>query len=100
MGHGTIFSLYGMMTFLFLLFYIEERRPLGFGFLSLSISLLASLLLGGFTEFLQRLVPDRGPSFVDVGIDFLGASLGILLAYLVFLFVLLIKKKKKKDPGA
>mgnify|MGYP003296414657 CR=1 FL=1 len=45
-------------------------------------------LLGGFLvaccdETIQRFVPDRGPSLIDVGIDTLGTSLGIVLITLV-----------------
>ena len=44
--------------------------------------------LGGFLvacgdETIQRFVPGRGPSFIDVGIDTLGTSLGIVLITLV-----------------
>lgn len=45
-------------------------------------------LLGGFLvacgdETIQRFVPDRGPSLKDVGIDTLGAALGIVLITLI-----------------
>lgn len=52
-------------------------------------------LLGGFLaacadETIQRFVPDRGPSFLDVGIDTLGVTLGIVLISVGYV----IKKKQ------
>ena len=59
-------------------------------------------LLGGFLvacvdETIQRFVPDRGPSFLDVGVDTLGTTLGIVLITLVNYCV--IKHKNKKFGG-
>jgi len=46
---------------------------------------LACILLAGLysltDEFHQRLVPGRGPSIVDCGIDTIGATLGMLIVY-------------------
>jgi VanZ family protein len=48
---------------------------------------LACILLAGLysltDEFHQRFVPGRGPSIVDCGFDTLGATLGILVVYLL-----------------
>ena len=55
-------------------------------------------LLGGFLvacgdETIQRFVPDRGPSLIDVGIDTSGAALGIVL---ITLINYALKRKKTK----
>ena len=52
-------------------------------------------LLGGFLaacvdETIQCFVPDRGPSFIDVGIDTLGVTLGVVLISIGYM----IKKRK------
>ena len=56
---------------------------------------LACILLAGLysltDEFHQRFVPNRGPSIVDCGFETIGATLGILVVYLV--------SKKPVKPG-
>jgi VanZ family protein len=43
--------------------------------------MLAFISLHAFgTEFLQRYVPERGPSLWDVGIDHIGIAIGLVLS--------------------
>lgn len=58
-------------------------------------------LLGGFLvacvdETIQLFVPGRSGSFMDVGIDTLGATLGIALITLIQYFIICKKSKEKK----
>ena len=53
----------------------------------------ASLLTAGIDETIQMFVPERGPALKDVGIDTLGALLGITVLTLINI---LIKKSTTK----
>ncbi len=92
-GHGTLFALYAISTFLFFYLYSDEKWGL-FGFLASSVALV---FLAFLTEGIQCLVPDRDGNLTDVGIDSLGGFIGIAIVYLVVLVVLLIKKLRKKN---
>lgn len=41
-------------------------------------------LAGCVDETIQRFVPDRGPSILDVGIDTLGAAFGVAMLLLIY----------------
>ncbi len=92
-GHGTLFALYAISTFLFFYLYSDEKWGL-FGLITSSFSLVSLAFL---TEGIQCLVPDRNGNLMDVGIDSLGGFIGIVIVYLVVLAVLLIKKLKDKN---
>ena len=47
-----------------------------------ALPLLSGILVAAVDETIQFFVPDRGPSIIDVGIDALGVSLGIVLIIL------------------
>ncbi len=49
-----------------------------------SFVFLLALLYALSDEFHQSFVPNRDPSFWDVGLDALGAALGLLLVKLVY----------------
>ena len=48
------------------------------------IALGLGCLAGCVDETIQRFVPDRGPSIMDVGIDTLGAAFGIAVLMLIY----------------
>lgn len=86
-GHFMLFFVTGVLgvVSIFLFFYDKKR------YLLISVSLVYGLILAMLSEFLQIFVGQRGPSWNDVGIDFLGYFLGCL-----FTFVILFLKSKKK----
>ena len=55
---------------------------------------LGGLLTACVDEMIQRFVPGRGPSVIDVGIDAIGAALGVLLLSLVLWIQTRITMKK------
>ncbi len=96
-GHGTLFALFAISSFLFVYLYFDEKWGL-FGIVS---SLGASFLLALLTEGIQYFVPGRTANMKDVGIDTLGGTMGIALVYVIVLTTLLIRhwrdKKKRKN---
>ena len=58
---------------------------------------LGGLLTACVDEMIQRFVPGRGPSVIDVGIDAIGAALGVLLLSLVLWIQTRISMKKLEE---
>jgi VanZ family protein len=87
LGH---FTEYGILA-IFLYYALGDENRSAWN----SRRALACILLAGLysltDEFHQRFVPNRGPSIVDCGFDTIGATLGILIVYLV--------SKKPVKPG-
>lgn len=59
--------------------------------------LVAGVAVAGVDEFLQTLVPDRGPALTDVVIDGLGVLMGILLFGLFAQIINLLRKRKIRN---
>ena len=84
-GHGLLRKLMHLTEFLCLgmclrwLFGMRLRKPVLHWTLPLGAGLLAALV----DEGIQLFVPDRGPSFYDVGIDFTGVTLGVVIISLI-----------------
>lgn len=93
-GHFSLFAIDAIFGFFFFFYYLEgdKRR----WWLTLASVLFLSLFMAGLTELLQLLVPERGPSFYDAGIDFLGAVCGLVLIFLIYLLIYYIRRKKEK----
>lgn len=70
--HFSIFALFGF------LFYIPLSKKIS-NHKRILLALISGLIIAIFDEVHQMFVPLRDPSLLDVGIDFLGVSLGILL---------------------
>ena len=72
LGHFSEFACLGaLLAWLFSM--VEKPRIFALGL---------GCLAGAVDETIQRFVPDRGPSILDVGIDTLGAAFGISLLLL------------------
>ncbi len=68
-AHFTEFALLGMLlTWLFGMLQKRQLWPLAHGFAAACVD-----------ETIQRFVPNRGPSLVDVGIDTCGVIVGMIL---------------------
>lgn len=91
-GHASLFAIDGIFLFLFLAFFLLDDK----GLMSGAIALGGSFLLAGITEVIQLFTAGRTGSMVDVGIDTLGAFIGIVIALLIYCFV--SQRKKKKQP--
>ena len=84
-GHGLLRKLMHLTEFLCLgmclrwLFGMRLRKPVLHWTLPLGAGLLAALV----DEGIQLFVPNRGPSFYDVGIDFTGVTLGVVIISLI-----------------
>ena len=59
-------------------------------------SLLGGIVVGCVDEAIQKMVPGRGPSLLDVGIDTLGTMLGVGLFLLGLTVIQKLKNKKTK----
>ena len=92
-GHFGIFvfsGLFGSWTFLLGFNHIKNKKY----FFVISSSILHGLLLAFLSEFVQIFVNGRSGNIKDVGIDFSGYILGLLL--LIFIAFLIHKFQKKK----
>ena len=80
-GHGLLRKLMHLTEFLCLGMCLRWRlrKPVLHWTLPLGAGLLAALV----DEGIQLFVPDRGPSFYDVGIDFTGVTLGVVIISLI-----------------
>ena len=86
------FSEYGLGGVLFMCLFLtyewSDRKRIG-------ISILFGVWYAAFDEVHQLMVPDRSGNILDVGIDMLGFSTGVIFAMLVYKIILSIKQKKK-----
>lgn len=90
-GHFGLFmvmSLFGTLTYLF---FIKKK------YISYPVSIFVSFVLACLSEFIQIYAGSRGPSFKDVGIDMLGASIPFVIILIIDLIIYLVKSKKNKS---
>jgi hypothetical protein len=93
-GHISLFALFGVLGYFFWrLFYGTAFEASWKPLLS---DLGISLGIAGLSELIQT-IPAlvRSGTWFDVGIDFMGAAIGIAIVYLVFLVMWLIKRHEK-----
>lgn len=87
LGHFSEYLLIGSLSCLLSLsaasFLFRKRRRTGW-FLAILLSEGISLLAAWFDEFFWQARSQRNPRWFDVGVDMMGATLGILLCLLVF----------------
>jgi VanZ family protein len=79
-AHVTEYGLFSMLLYLSLVKQPQVEWRKWMALWSVAIAGIYSLT----DEFHQRLVPGRGPSLRDCGIDTLGACLGMLLVYVAY----------------
>lgn len=91
-AHMTEFALLGILILHGLSKSRDEFRQWA------SVAWVLCIAYAATDEFHQCFVPNRGPSVVDVGIDALGAGLG-LLGYLFFTGNLHLKSQPGTEPG-
>lgn len=77
LGHFTEFCVLGTMLF----WQFSMRKAPAWG--RYVLPLMCGFLVACCDETIQRLIPDRGPSIKDVGIDTLGTAVGIVLITLI-----------------
>lgn len=90
-GHFLLFLVNGVFTFLF---FYELDKDINYKFKKkwhyIAISIILGLFFAGLSEFIQYLVPTRFGSFIDIGVDFGGYLLGVLI---ILLIIYLIKRR-------
>ena len=98
-GHMIVYLVMAVFGFLFFYSYFEiEKQKHMFGLSSL---LVIGFIISGLTELIQLFVPSRGGQWSDVGIDFLGFSIGTTISLIIYLIIYFIRraiqKKKSND---
>lgn len=78
LGH---FSEFGLLGILLTGFFRNQQGPH-----KLTMPLLCAMLAANIDETIQVVVPNRGPSVVDVWIDVSGACVGIMAVTLLLVF--------------
>ena len=97
-GHMGLFLVTTVVGFIFwILFYSDHKQKL---LISLGLAFGVSFLFAGLSELIQAFIPSRAGMWRDVGIDMIGASVGILISLALFGIVLLFKKLKKEKKDA
>ena len=96
-GHMIIYLIMAVFGFLFFYSYLEEEKQKYM--LGLPASLTIGFVVAGLTELIQLFVPSRGGQWKDVGIDYLGFTIGTVITLIIYLIVYFIKRaiKKKKN---
>ena len=93
-GHMGLFLVTSIAGFVFFYTFIEDKEKKLL--LATGLTLGVGLLVAGLSELIQLLVPTRSGLIRDVGIDFLGATIGVLLCVAVWFITKLIKSAKTK----
>ncbi len=91
LGHVCMFALLGMGFGVCYFFFFKQR------WLTFALTPLTLFGLGGFSEFLQSLTPDRSPRWLDVWIDFFGGMIGFAIAMAILALIFAIWKKAKQS---
>ncbi len=92
LGHFTVFVITGIFGTLAAFLFLSGKKR----WFAPVISAALGYIVAALSENLQYFTEGRGPSFADVGLDFQGYSLAILLVSLIFLILLLIRWIQKK----
>jgi VanZ family protein len=95
LGHFLLFGVTTIIGFLFFK-YSFETNSLKEDILPGLFSIGNGMLVVFISEFFQALVPSRGPSLTDIGIDTLGSLIFAILMMTLFLIIRLIRHKKIK----
>ena len=103
-GHMLIFLLMGVFGFLFFYFYFEvEKEKHMYGLPTL---MLTGFIVAGLSELIQFIgqtcfKSGRGGEWRDVGIDYMGFVIGVLITLGIYLIIYFIRKalqnKKSND---
>ena len=94
-GHMLLFLVTTVFGFLYFYYFFDDKKH-RFLF-ALCLALGVSLFVAGLSEFIQLLVPGRSGTFMDVGIDFLGAVIGMIIVSGIYWLIYWIKSLKKKN---
>ena len=89
-GHFTLFLITAVVGYIFFATYFGIDKYL----FAVIPTLSTGLFTAGLSEFIQIFVDGRSGTPLDVGIDFAGCFVGVLLSFIVFLVINIIRKKK------
>ena len=95
LGHFMLFAIDGVLIFFSIYMFVKDNEKMKLWIISL-ISVGISVLVAACSELFQFIPKDRGPSIVDVGIDSLGALIGILIVFMVISIIKNIQKRRRK----
>ena len=96
-GHLLLFAVTGIFLMHFIaLFCPDLKRRL----ISSGVALVIGFAVAGLSELIQMMVPGRGPTWTDVGIDFAGFSIAVVFFVLLFVLIDLSRRHRRpKDPN-
>ena len=96
-GHLLLFAVTGIFLMHFIaLFCPDLKRRL----ISSGVALVIGFAVAGLSELIQMMVPGRGPTWTDVGIDFAGFSIAVVFFVLLFVLIDLYRRHRRpKDPN-
>lgn len=95
LGHFMLFAIDGVLIFFSIYMFVKDNEKMKLWIISL-ISVGISVLVAACSELFQFIPKDRGPSIVDVGIDSLGALIGILIVFMVISIIKNIQKRRRE----
>ena len=93
-GHFFLFLTTAVFGAIFFVTYFQDNKKM---FIYVPVSLFIGFAVAGISEFIQRYVKSRTPSWQDVGIDFFGYAIGTIVCIGIVLIIAFVKSKKKKD---
>lgn len=93
LGHFLLFTFTSIFLSLFLLNTINKKET----YISFIVCESSGLYLAFLSEFIQYFTPGRACALSDVGIDFLGFNLGIIIIFTFFVVKLIIKYRTKNS---
>ena len=91
LGHAFVFAVAQVFTIIAIYMFLYKKPLWLLSIFSLSISLIISSI----SEFIERFIPGRSGTFIDVLID----MAGVVVGFAVVLAVLLIKRAKDKKKS-
>ena len=91
LGHALVFGVAQVFTFLALYMFMFNKQ----WWLYSSVSLGVSTVVATTSEIIERHVPGRSGTFIDILIDLSGA----LVVFVIVLAVILIKNRSKKNTN-
>lgn len=95
-GHALFFAITQVFTFLAIYMFFPKMKLWKIILISLGIG----LFIAGLSELIQFFIPLRSGKFVDVLIDLVGVSTGLVLTVGILLLIKSRKNKKEKSKVA
>ena len=92
-GHASVFGIAAIFTLIAAYMFLYDKKH----WITLLIALGTELVVASTSELVQHFVPSRNGSFTDVGINMLGAVIGIAIVVGIYFIVKLIRNRKNNN---